>query len=108
MVQWAIELSEFGLQYKPHLALKGQILANFLAKFPQQDANPNNDDWWIFNVDTSRQKGVRVRLQLKAPIEERMEQAIKLDFPASNNETEYEAILDEIDLCIFRKNHHTK
>ena len=47
----------------------------------------------------SRQTGARIGLQLKAPIEERVEQAIKLDFPASNNESKYEAILVGIDLA---------
>ena len=42
-----------------------------------------------------------VGLQLKAPIGEKIEQAIRLDFPASNNEVEYEAILVGIDLAIF-------
>ena len=31
MAQWAIELSEFGIQYKPRLALKRQVLVEFLA-----------------------------------------------------------------------------
>ena len=55
--------------------------------------------------------GAGVGLQLKAPIGERIEYAIWLDFPASNNETEYEAILAGIDLAMFvssKKNHHTK
>ena len=43
--------------------------------------------------------GAGVRLQLKAPIGERIEQAIQLDFPASNNEVEYNAILVGIDLA---------
>ena len=43
--------------------------------------------------------GAGVSLQLKAPTEERIERAIQLDFPASNTETEYEAILAEIDLA---------
>ena len=48
----------------------------------------------------SRQRGAGVGLQLKALIEERIEQVILLDFPASNNEVEYEAILAGIDLAI--------
>ena len=36
---------------------------------------------------------------LKPPTRERVEQAIRLDFPASNNETEYEAILAGVDLA---------
>ena len=37
-------------------------------------------------------------MQLKAPTGEKIEHAIRLDFPASNDETEYEAILAEINL----------
>ena len=42
--------------------------------------------------------GARVGLQLKALIGEKVEQFIWLDFPVSNNETEYEAILAIVDL----------
>ena len=35
MARWAVELSEFGIQNKPRLAMKGQVLADFLAEFPQ-------------------------------------------------------------------------
>ena len=55
----------------------------------------------ILSVDgASRQTGAGVGLQLKAPIGERIEQTIRLDFPASNNEAEYEEILAGIDLAI--------
>ena len=47
---------------------------------------------------TSRQTGAGVGLQLRAPIGERIEQAKRLGFPASNNETEQEAILVGVDL----------
>ena len=49
---------------------------------------------------TSRQAGAGVGLRLKAPTGERIEQAIRLDFPTSNNEVECEAILFSIDLAI--------
>ena len=51
--------------------------------------------------DASRQTGARVSLQLKASTRERIEHTILLDFPASNNEIEYEEILVEIDLAKF-------
>ena len=44
MARWAIDLSEFGIQYKPHLAKKEQILVDFLAEIPQQDEDPSNPD----------------------------------------------------------------
>ena len=47
----------------------------------------------------SRQTRDEISLQLKSPTGERIEQAIRLDFPTSNNEIEYEAILAGIDLA---------
>ena len=35
MARWAIELSKFGIQYKPRLSKKWQVLADFLAEIPQ-------------------------------------------------------------------------
>ena len=84
-----IELSEFGIQYKPRLALKGHILVDFLVELPQPDVDLDNTSWWILNVDgASRQTGAGVGLQIKAPTREKIEQVIWLDFPASNNENE--------------------
>lgn len=33
MVQWAIELSQFDINYRPQTAIKTQVLANFIAEF---------------------------------------------------------------------------
>ena len=99
---WAIELSEFGIQFKPRLALKGQVLADFLVEIPQQEVELDGSAWWILNVDgASRQTGVGLGLQVKAPTGEVIEQAICLNFSASNNEAEYEAIIAGLDLAIF-------
>ena len=64
--------------------------------------DPDNAGWWILNVDgASLQMGDGVSLQLRVPTGERIEQAIWLDFPASNNESEYEAIVAGVDLANF-------
>ena len=42
MARWAVELSEFDIQYKPRLAMKGQVLADFLAEVPQQEIKLDN------------------------------------------------------------------
>ena len=61
--------------------------------------DPDNTGWWILNIDgASRSTGAGVGLQLKAPTGEMIEHDIQLDFPTSNNKTEYEAILVGIDL----------
>ena len=33
MALWAIELSEFDIQYRPRTAIKGQAVADFITKF---------------------------------------------------------------------------
>ena len=48
----------------------------------------------------SRSSGFGVGLLLQSPTGEHLEQAIRLGFPASNNETEYEAILFGLDLAL--------
>ena len=56
MAQWEIELSEVGIQFKPHLALKEQVLSNILVNIPQREMEPDCSDWWTHNVDgASRQ-----------------------------------------------------
>ena len=47
--RWAIELSEFGIQYKPRLAKKGQVLTYFLAKIPQSRVSLDSLNWWTLN-----------------------------------------------------------
>ena len=33
MALWAIELSEFDVQYRPQTAIKGQVVADFIAEY---------------------------------------------------------------------------
>ena len=37
MVLWAIELSEFDIQYRPRTAMKGQVVADFVAEYTQSE-----------------------------------------------------------------------
>ena len=48
----------------------------------------------------SRSSGSGVGLLLQSPTGEHLEQAIRMGFPASNNEAEYEAILSGLDLAL--------
>ena len=50
---------------------------------------------------TSHQMGAGVGLQLKALTREKKEQAIRLDFSTSKNETEYKTIIIGIDLTKY-------
>ena len=34
---WAIELSEFDIQYQPQIAIKGQVIADFIVEFTHDE-----------------------------------------------------------------------
>ena len=74
MARWAMEISEYGIQYKPRLSKKGQILADFIAEILQPDTCPDKTGWWTLYVDgASRQTGAGIGLQLTSPTGERIE-----------------------------------
>ena len=37
MVQWAVELSQFDIEYRPRTAIKAQELADFITEFTLPD-----------------------------------------------------------------------
>ena len=79
-------------------------MVDFIAKIPQQPSQlkePGREGWWILFVDkASRTSGSGIGPLLRSPIGEQLEQAIWIGFPASNNETEYKAILSKLNLAL--------
>ena len=104
MLQWTIELSEYGIEFQPRLSMKGQVMADFVLEDFQrlaQHREPRREEWWTLQVDgASRSSGSGVGLLLQSSIGEQLEQAIRLRFPVSNNEAEYEVILSGLDLAL--------
>ena len=54
MVQWAIELSQFDIEYHPRTAIKAQALADFIAEFTLLDEDRITDevDRWTIQTDS--------------------------------------------------------
>ena len=76
------------------------MLVYFIAELPQSKMLPDSLDWWTLNIDVaSRQTRAGIGLQLKSPSKDKIEQKIQLGFSASNNESEYEAILAGLELA---------
>lgn len=84
--------------------MKGQVMEDFIVEVPQPhtlDTESSKAGWWILHVDgVSRSSGLRVDLLLESPTGKQLEQSICLEFPASNNETEYEVIMSGLSLAI--------
>ena len=57
--------------------------------------------WWTLSVDgASRQTREGIGLQLTSPTGERIEHAVRLGFSATNNESEYEAMVAGLKLAL--------
>ncbi|XP_030932161.1 uncharacterized protein LOC115957947 [Quercus lobata] len=96
MVQWAIELSQFDIEYHPRTAIKAQALADFITEFmfPDEDRITDEADKLIIQTDGSlAQKKGGVGAIITTPDGKVLKYGVQLKFPATNNETEYEGIL---------------
>ena len=96
MVQWAIELSQFDIEYLPKTAIKAQALADFIAEFtfPDEDNPTDKAERWTIQIDSLlAQKRGGVGVVITAPDGEILKYGVQLRFPATNNEAEYEGIL---------------
>ena len=96
----------------PRTSVKGQVLADLVAEFtePEIEELPSDGNMdeklvgtisqyypptWEVHVDgASDQKGSGVGLVLMSPEKVVIEKSLRLDFSATNNEAEYEALLE--------------
>nr|XP_009606186.1 uncharacterized protein LOC104100622 [Nicotiana tomentosiformis] len=77
LAKWAIEISEFDIEYKPRTAMKSQVLANFVADFSPK---------------------VRARGGFNHALGGNPESGLKM-VPLTNNEAEYEALVKGLELA---------
>ena len=70
MALWAVELSEFDIQYHPQTAVKGQVVADFIAEFTLRDGQEakKKRQWNIYTNGSlnRRAKGAGVVVQTPA------------------------------------------
>ena len=55
MVQWAVELSQFNVEYRPRTAIKAQVLVDFIAEFTMPEDSPTDvaKSWTMQTVGSS-------------------------------------------------------
>ena len=94
MVQWAIELSQFDVQYRLQTAIKTQALADFIVEFTAPEHEDNQEELWIFHTDgSSTQKRGGAGVVITSLEEDVLKYGVQLKFLVTNNEAKYEAIL---------------
>jgi ribonuclease HI len=97
------------LSYAPRKAIKSQVLADFLAKWTDTQLPPVQlqAELWTMYFDGSLMKtGAGAGLLFISPLEVHMRYVIRLHFPASNNVTEYEALIMGLRIAIELRVRH--
>ncbi|KAL0395968.1 UNVERIFIED_CONTAM: hypothetical protein Scaly_0045200 [Sesamum calycinum] len=93
MVKWAVELSEYGIEYHPRSAIKAQALVDFVVEMTAEEGE-HKQQWWKLFVDgSSTLQGSGAGVILETPQGDKIQYALRFNFDASNNEAEYEALL---------------
>ena len=101
MVQWAIKLSQFNIEYHPRTAIQAQVLADFIVEFTfpdEENLSPKAERWTIQIDGSSAQGRGGVRVVITTPDGEKLKYGVQLKFPATNNKAEYECILTRLRL----------
>ncbi|KAL0411633.1 UNVERIFIED_CONTAM: Ribonuclease HI [Sesamum latifolium] len=93
MVKWAVELSEFDIEFRLRPTIKAQVLANFIVEMAHDEASILAPTWSLYVDGSSTAIGSGAGIVLESPQGDKLEYTTKLEFPASNNEAEYEALL---------------
>jgi len=82
MVRWAVELSEFDVQYEPRGPIKGQVYADFVVELSSEVPQVDGGDFqWVLFVDgSSNQQGSGADIILEGPNGLLIEQTLKFSF----------------------------
>ena len=101
IVLWAIELREFEVQYRLRTAVKGQVVTDFIVEFTNmEDQGAEEYTQWSIHTDklSNRQAGGASTV-LHSPEGDEIECMVRLDFPTTNNEAKYEALMARLNLA---------
>jgi hypothetical protein len=112
IAKWAAELAEFQLDFQPRHAIKSQVLANFIVEWTPPPCAPGGPDpvtgptpaerrgpvftepyWTLFFDGSARQQSAGAGVVLVGPGEDQLMYVVCLEFKATNNMAEYEALI---------------
>jgi hypothetical protein len=108
IAKWAVELAEFELDFVSHHAVKSQVLTDFIVNWTpptshsgaleHSELDPRapvftRPHWTLFFDGSSHKQGAGVGVLFLTPDGEPFKYMVHLDFKATNNMVEYEALL---------------
>ena len=108
IAKWGTILGAYDVKYMPRTAIKGQVLADFMAEFIKGISEEEKAfgvmttsalvilPWEVYTDGATNRKGAGIRIVLITPEKLVMEKSLRLGFLATNNDVEYEALLARI------------
>ena len=109
---WGTILGAFDIKYMPRTFVKGQVLVDLVAEFADpslEEVTKTRDmdgksvgtislqvlaSWKVYVDGAANQRGSGVGVVLVSPESITIEKLLRLGFSATNNEAEYEALLE--------------
>jgi hypothetical protein len=95
--KWAYALVEYGLEFKPLKAMKGQVVANFIVEHSIESCQAayevEKGMWKIFFDGSVCGQGQGLGCLVVSPHGVEYKVSIRLEFWCTNNQAEYEALL---------------
>jgi hypothetical protein len=120
IAKWVVELAEFQLDFQPRHAVKSQVLADFIMEWTpspsalggsEPDSNPTPAEprvlvftkphWTLFFDGFARQQGGGAGVVLIDPSGDQVKYMVHLEFKATNNMAEYEALIFGLTATLF-------
>ena len=105
MALWAIELKEFKVQYRPRTTVKEQVVTDFIVEFTNmEDQGAEEHSQWSIHTDKLSNKQVGgASTVLHSPEGDEIKCMVRLNFPTTNNEAKYEALMAGLNLAKVAK-----
>ena len=112
IAKWGTILGAFDIKYMPRTSVKGQVLVDLVAeftKFPyeKEEETQHMDgklvgmisqqdplSWKVYVDGAANQKGSGVGIVLISPEKITIEKSLRLGFSVTNNEAEYETLVE--------------
>nr|XP_025617189.1 uncharacterized protein LOC112709521 [Arachis hypogaea] len=99
LVKWSVELSEFDIKYEGRASIKSQFLADFVAEFSIPNIAEDYIEWSLYVDGSSNPHGCGAGIILDDGHGNVIEHSLNFSFKASNNQSEYEALIAELRLA---------
>ncbi|KAK2406377.1 hypothetical protein QL285_042113 [Trifolium repens] len=101
--KWALALTEYSLTYKPLKAVKGQIVADFIADHSVIETPQNyveSRPWKLYFDGSKHKHGVGIGILIISPSKIPTKFKYKINGFCSNNEAEYEALIAGLEILL--------